>query len=121
MPLGHSIDQPLGPPILLEPLLDFRVCGPGSLKIAFIHNDDVGQIEHHNLLQLQSAAVVRIHHQDGLIDYSIFLERHRFLTCADSFDDHIIKARLGEKSRLVGGRTGAPWLDRQSYSRETFA
>ena len=40
------------------------------VEIGLVHDHDVGHIEHHDLLQLQTRAVIRIHHQDRLIDQS---------------------------------------------------
>ncbi len=48
-----------------------------------------GEIEHHDLLQLQPAAVIGVHHQHRKIDNSIFLKRHRFLSRADRFDGYV--------------------------------
>ena len=50
MPFCDGIDQALGAPILLEPLFNLRVRGPGTLQIAFVHDHDIGQIEHHDFL-----------------------------------------------------------------------
>ena len=65
MALCYGIDKLLAPAVLFEALLDFRVRGARALKITFVHHHNVGQIKHHDFLQLQPASVIRIHHQDG--------------------------------------------------------
>ena len=52
MAFCHSVNQLLRLAVLFETLLDFRVRGASALKIALVHDHDVGQIKHHNLLQL---------------------------------------------------------------------
>ena len=101
MTFRDGVQQTLLPAILFEALFDFGVRGLRSLQIAFIHDHDVGQVEHDDLLQLQTAPVIRVHHQHRLIDNSIFLKRHRFLTGADSFDDDIIESRPREQREAV--------------------
>ena len=101
MPFCHGIEEPLRAPILLESLLDFSVGSPCPLKIALVHDDNVGQVEHDDFLQLQTAAVIGIHHQDGLIDDSILLKRHRFLTSPDRFDDYVVESGVREESEAI--------------------
>ena len=96
MPFCHRDDQPLITPVLLQALFDFRVRRTGALKIAFVHHHDIGKIEHHDFLQLQPAAVIRVHYQYSLIDHAIVLKRHRLLASAHRFNDHVIERRLGE-------------------------
>ena len=98
MPFCNRIDEVLASLVLLETLLDFSVRGACALEIALVHDYDVGQIEHNDLLQLQPAAVIRIHHQHGRIDNSVFLKRHRLLTGAHRLDDDVIEIRLAPAS-----------------------
>ena len=105
MPFCDGIDELLITPVLFQTLFDFGVRGSGALKIAFVYHHDVGKIEHHDFLQLQSATVIRIHHQDGLIYNAILLERHRFLSGANGLDDDIIETRSSEEGQaIVRGR-----------------
>src|ERR1700676_4624046 len=92
MPFGHARDQLLSAAVLLEELVRLEDGSTRTPLIGFVHNDDIGQVEHDDLLQLQSRAVIRIHDQYGKIDNSILRERHRFLTGADSFDNDVIKS-----------------------------
>jgi reverse gyrase len=39
-------------PVLFETLLDFRVRSARPLEIALVHHDNVGEVEHDDLLQL---------------------------------------------------------------------
>src|SRR6266498_1968422 len=64
------------------------------LKIAFVHYYDIGQIKHHDFLQLQAAAVVGIHYQRRQIDNPIFLKWHRLLTGAHRLNNHIVEIPL---------------------------
>ena len=57
--------------------------------------------EHDDFLKLQSAAVIRIHHQHRLIDNSVFLKRHRFLTGADRLNDHVIETGTREQREAI--------------------
>ena len=50
MPFRDRVNEPLIAAILLEALLDLRVGGTRALEIAFVHYNDVGQIEHDYLL-----------------------------------------------------------------------
>ena len=93
MPFCNGIDQALITPVLFQALLDFGMRGPSALKIAFVDHHGIGKIEHHDFLQLQPASVIGVHHQDGRVDNAILLERHRFLTGANGFNDHVIKPR----------------------------
>ena len=88
---------------LLEALFDLGVRGARALKITLVHHHDVSQIEHDDLLQLQPAPVIRIHHQDGKIDNPIFPKRHRFLPGADRFDNHIIEIGLRQQGETIMG------------------
>ncbi len=101
MPFGNRVDESLRAPVLLETLLDLGVGGACALQIALVHHYDVGEVEHHNLLQLQPAAVIGVHHQHRKIDNAIFLKRHRFLPRTDRFDDHIIEIRLREEGETI--------------------
>ena len=65
MPLCDGVNQLLPTTVLFQALFDFAVGGASALKIALVHYHDLGQIEHHDLLQLQPAAIIRIHHQHG--------------------------------------------------------
>ena len=96
MPFCYGINQPLIPPVLIQALFDFSVRSTCALKIAFVYDYDVGKIEHDDFLQLQPAAVIRIHYEYSLVDNPIFLKRHGLLTSAHSFDDHVIESRPGE-------------------------
>jgi hypothetical protein len=62
MPFCDRINELLIAPVLFETLFDFGVRGAGSLKIALVHHHNVREIEHDDLLQLQPAAVIGIHH-----------------------------------------------------------
>ena len=64
MPFCNGIDELLVSAVLFEALLNFRMRGARSLKIALVHYHDIRQIEHHDLLLLQPAAVIGIHYQD---------------------------------------------------------
>jgi len=48
MPFCHRVDQLLITAVLLQTLLDFRVRGAGTLKIALVHHHDVSKIEHYD-------------------------------------------------------------------------
>ena len=95
MPFCHCVNQLLITPVLFQPLFDFRMRSPGALEVALVYHYDVGKIEHDDFLQLQPAAVIRIHYQHRLIDNAIFLKRHRLLASADRFNDHVIERRPG--------------------------
>ena len=108
MAFRNSVDQLLVSPagakaaaVLFEALLDFRVCGARTLEIAFVHYHDICEVEHHDLLQLQPASVIRIHHQHGRIDYSVLLKRHRLLASAHRLDDDVIEIRPRQKSQAI--------------------
>ena len=58
-------------------------------------------------MQLEPRAVIRIHHQDGLID-ELALEGHRFLSRADGLDDDVIKSFLREQSQTIFRRRRQP-------------
>ena len=73
MPFCHCVNQPLITPVLFQALFDFRVGSSGTLKIAFVHDYDIGKIQHHDFLELQPAAVIRVHYQYSLVDNAIFL------------------------------------------------
>ena len=62
MPFRDRVNEPLIAAILLEALLDLRVGSARALEIALVHDDDVSQIEHDDLLQLQPTSVIRVHH-----------------------------------------------------------
>ena len=91
MTFRYARDQLLGTPVLIETPFDFKNGGAGPCLIGLVHDHDVGEIEHDDLLQLQARAVIWIHNEHGLIDDPIFLERHRFLSGTDGFDDDIIE------------------------------
>ena len=101
MPFCNCVNELLIAPVLFQTLFDFGVRGAGALEIALVHDHDVGQIEHDDLLQLQPAAVIGIHHQHGKIDNSIFLERHRLLAGADRLDDDVIEFRFREQREAI--------------------
>ena len=96
MPFCNGVNQPLITAVLFQALFDLRMRGACALKIAFVDHYDVGKIEHHDFLQLQPAAVIRVHYQYSLIDDTIFLKRHRLLASAHCFNDHVIELRAGE-------------------------
>ncbi len=96
MAFCNGIEQPLITAVLVQALFDFGMRSTGALKIAFVHHYDIGKVEHHDFLQLQPAAVIRVHYQHGLIDDAIFLKRHRLLAGAHCFNDHVIEPRPGE-------------------------
>ena len=106
MPFCHRIDQSLITPVLLQALFDFRVRGARALKIAFVHHHNVGKIEHHDFLQLQPAAVIRVHYQHSLIDNTVFLERHRLLASTHRLNDHVIEPGAREQRQTVLRRRG---------------
>ena len=56
---GHDLLFSL---VLRQSLLDFRQRRLGPLQIGFVHDDDVGDIEHDNLLQLQARSVIGVHY-----------------------------------------------------------
>ena len=72
-----------------------------ALEIAFVHHHDIGQIKHHDLLQLQPATIIRVHHQYRKIGNSTSTKRHRFLPGADGFDEDVIEIRTGEQREAV--------------------
>ena len=90
MPFRDRVNQPLIAAILFETLFDLRVRSARALKIALVHHDDVGQIEHDNLLKLEARAVIRIHHEHRLID-QFAAKGKRFLSGADCLNDDVIK------------------------------
>ena len=96
MPFCYCINQPLITSVLFQTLFDFSVRSTGALKIAFVYHYDIGKIEHHDFLQLQPAAVIRVHYQYSLVDNAIFLKWHRLLASAHRFNDHVIERRPGE-------------------------
>ena len=93
MSLRHRRHHPLVALVLRQPVLDFRKRRFGAVEIGLIHDHNIGRVEHHDFLQLQTRAVIRIHHQDGLIN-QFAAKRERFLTGADRLDDHVIKIRF---------------------------
>ena len=101
MPFRDRIDEALLASILLEPLLDFGVRRLRALQIALVYDDDVGQIEHDDFLQLQPAAVIRIHHQHRQINESIFLKWHRLLARAHGLNNNTIEIRLREQRQAI--------------------
>jgi hypothetical protein len=50
VPFRNGTNKVLVPPILFETLLDFCVGCASTLKIAFVHHHDLGQIKHHDFL-----------------------------------------------------------------------
>ena len=76
-------------------MLIAALCAKGTSTI-----NNVGQIEHDDLLQLQTRAVIRVHYQHRLIN-ELTLERHCLLPCADRLDDDVVKTALGEKLEAV--------------------
>jgi len=58
-------------------------------------------------LQLQTAAVIWVHHQHGFL-HEFVLERHRFLARADGLDDHVIKIGARQKLETCAGRGRQP-------------
>ena len=96
MPFCHCVNQPLITPVLFQALFDFRVRSSGTLKIAFVHHYDIGKIQHHDFLELQPAAVIRVHYQYSLVDNATFLKWHRLLASPHGFNDHVIERRPGE-------------------------
>ena len=50
MAFSHGIDQLLVTAVLLETLFDFCVRRARTLKIAFVHHDDISEIKHHDFL-----------------------------------------------------------------------
>ena len=77
MPFCDCVDQSLVAPVLFQALFDLGMRRAGALQIAFVHDHNVGEIEHDDLLQLQTAAIIGVHYQHGKIDNSILLKRHR--------------------------------------------
>ena len=106
MTLGDARDQLLGAAVLLETLLDLENSRASTGLIGLVHHHDIGQIEHDDLLQLQSRTIIRIHDQHSHIDDPVFLKRHRFLTRADRLYDDVIETGTDQFSQLGGGRGG---------------
>jgi len=75
-------DELLRTLVLRQAMLDLGDRRLGAVEIGFVHDHDVGYVQHHDLLQLQTRAVIRIHHEHGLIN-QLAPERKRFLTRAD--------------------------------------
>ena len=86
--------------VLRQSLLDLQQRGFCPLQIRFIHHHDVGYIEHHNFLQLQSGSVIGIHHQDGLID-QLVAKWQCFLASTNGFDNHIIEPGTREQGEAT--------------------
>ncbi len=86
--------------ILFQAPLDFAHRRARTVLIALVHDNDIREIEHDDFLELQTRAVIRIHHQHGLID-ELALERHRFLSGPDRLDDDVIKVTLREKPQAI--------------------
>src|SRR6266542_903037 len=109
MSFCNGVDQPLITPVLFQTLFDFGVRSAGALEIAFVYHHGISKIEHYDFLQLQSAAVVGVHHQNSRIDNAIFLKRHRLLAGADGFYDYVIEPRPSEQRQTIvrGGRKPA--------------
>ena len=101
MAFCHRVDELLVTTVLFETLFDFRVRRAGALKIALVHHHDVGQIKHRDLLQLEPAAIVRIHHQHGLINNPMFLKRHCLLAGAYGLDDDVVEIRASEQREAI--------------------
>src|SRR5437588_10820782 len=97
MTFRDGVDEPLATAILLEALLDFRVRSAGAMPVTLVHDNHVGEVEHDDFLQLQAAAVIRVHHQHGKIDNSIFLKRHCFLTSSDGFNENVVETKSSEQ------------------------
>ena len=93
MPLRHRRDNLLPALVLRKAIFDFGQRRLRAIEIGLVHDNDVGHIEHHDFLQLQTRAVIRIHHQHGLID-QLAAKRQRFLPGADRLDDDVIEIAL---------------------------
>ena len=65
MPFCNRVDQLLVAAVLFQALFDLGMRRAGALEIAFVHHHNVGEIEHNDLLQLQPASVIRVHHENG--------------------------------------------------------
>jgi hypothetical protein len=91
MPFCDRINELLIASVLFETFFDFGVGGAGALEIALVHDHNVGEIEHDDLLQLQPAAIIGIHYEHGKIDNSILLKRHCLLPGADCFDNDVVE------------------------------
>ncbi len=96
MPFCDRRNDLLIPFILRQALLDFGQCRFRALQIRFVHDHNIGHIEHDDFLQLQARAVIRIHDEHRLID-QLIPERQRFLSGSNCFDDDVIKSRMGKK------------------------
>ena len=90
VPGGGRGEQPLAAFVGREAALDFGVGGARSLEITLVDDDEIGHIEHGDLLQLQTAAVVGVHDEDPQVD-EITGERQGFLAGAHGFDDDEIE------------------------------
>ena len=107
MPFCHRRNQLLVAQVLFQPLLDFRHRGPRPVLIALVHDHHVGQVEHDDFLQLQPAAVIRIHDQNGLIDDCV-LKRHRFLSRANGLHNDVIEIGVREQRETIARRRRNP-------------
>src|SRR5260370_26997725 len=122
MPFCYRVDELLRSSILLEALLDFGVRRACTLKITLVHHHKVSEIEHHDLLQLQSTAIVGVHHEHGKIDNSIFSNMHRFLAIADRLHHHIVETGAREqREALVRRGRKAAGLSTGSHAPHKYA
>ena len=84
--------------VLRQSLFDFRQRRLSPLQIGFVHDDNVGDIEHDNLLQLQARAIIGIHHQYGLI-HQFVAKRQCLLAGPDGFDNDVVETGMSQPAR----------------------
>ncbi len=108
MEVGLGFEKPLRASVRSDPCRKLRYGRFCAAQIRFIDYDQVRQVQHRDLLQLQLTAVLRRHHQHRPMGQFVRRpERHRFLTGADSFDNH--RRELGTTGQQLnaGMRAGA--------------
>ena len=89
--------------VLRQSLFDFRQRRLGPLQIGFVHHDNVGDIEHDNLLQLQARPIIGIHYQYSLI-HQFVAKRQRLLPGSDGFDDDVVESGMRQQRETAFGR-----------------
>src|SRR5262245_23295854 len=94
MALGDGGDDALAAAVGGEALLELCHGGRGAGKVAFVDNDEVRGVEHGDLLQLETAAVLGAHDEDRFV-HEPAAEGERFLADADGLDEDYVEGADG--------------------------
>lgn len=98
-----------------DPVADLCVRSFRARDVGLVDDNDVGEVEHRDLLQLKPGAVLRAHNENRFVDSSV-PERHGFLSDADGFHEDDIEPATFELRqpafRLTGQSTARPRVAR---------